>query len=176
MRNLLFALCLLPLASYGQKSAIGWQTFSIGAPALQILLPGEPLPQNANLPEAVQSYIKKYEAFYYQDGKGLVVTLMHVVYSVDVMSDVKGAIDGTNGQWERTGSKVAVLSTTNNKINGKNAIQQRGKLINGGQENDYMDIVIGEGAKLWQVIVMVPSKDTVLQTTMQKIIDSISIK
>lgn len=143
---------------------------------MKVLLPGEPTPQNPNLPKSVLDYIKKYEASFYEDGHGLVVTIMHVVYAVDVVSDLSGALEGTNGQWQTTGSKVAILSTTHNRISGKSSIQQRGKLINGGDENDYMDIVIGEGPKLWQVIVMVPSKDTERLTTLQKIVDSITFK
>jgi hypothetical protein len=116
-----------------------------------------------------------YDAAYLKDdAKGIVVTMMHLTYSDDVAADGNGAIEGTNGQWESTGTKVAILSTTEAKISGKKAIQQRGKLIQGGQENEYMDVVIVEGSKLWQVVVMVKANDASLKTIMQKITDSLS--
>jgi hypothetical protein len=122
----------------------------------------------------VITYIKKYISAYLRDqSNDYVITMMHVEYNNDVPADAKGAIEGTNGQWETTGSKVAVLSTTSNKISGKYSMQQRGKLIMGGQEHDYTDIVITEGSKLWQVIVMVRANDTSLKTVMQKVVDSI---
>ena len=153
-----------------------WQNFSIGNPPMKVLVPGEPTPQNVTLPKTVQDFVKTYQASYYEDGHGLVITIMHVVYSVDVVADLSGALEGTNGQWKATGSKVAILSTSHNRITGKSSIQERGKLINGGEENDYMDIVIGDGPKLWQVIVMVPSKDAERLKTLQKIVDSITFK
>ena len=72
------------------------------------------------------------------------------------------------------GTKVAILSTTDTKISGHKAVTQRGKLIIGGQESDYMDVVIVDGARLWQVIVMTRANDASLKSVMQKITDSIA--
>jgi hypothetical protein len=175
MRVLLFVFCFVPALVFGQGATSAWQGYTIGTPPLALRLPGTPSPQEVDLPPHVINHIKKYIWAYLRDeSNDYVITMMHVEYSNDVPADAKGAIEGTNGQWETTGSKVAVLSTTNNKISGKNAMQQRGKLIMGGQEHDYTDIVITEGSKLWQVIVMVRANDAALKTVMQKVVDSIS--
>ncbi len=175
MRVLVFFVCLIPALAFGQGATTGWQGYTFGTPALSVRLPGAPLPQEVNLPPHVIPHIKTYiSAYLRQESNDYVITLMHVEYSNDVPADAKGALDGTNGQWETTGSKVAVLTTTSNKVSGKYSMQQRGKLIMGGQEHDFTDIVITEGSKLWQVIVMARANNAEMKTLMQKVVDSIT--
>ena len=54
------------------------------------------------------------------------------------------------------------------------SVTERGKLIMGGQEHDFTDIVITEGSKLWQVIVMARANNAEMKTLMQKVVDSIT--
>lgn len=174
MRFMIFLALLIPVSLCGQ-TAHTWQDFSIGVPALNVKLPGKPVAQSNSLPQQVAGRIAKYEASYLKDDPaGLVVTIMHVVYADGVPADGNGAIEGTNGQWERSGMKVAIISTTDTRISGKTAIKQRGKLIIGGQEHDYMDTVVIEGSMLWQVIVMVKANDPDLKQVLQKITDSLT--
>jgi hypothetical protein len=175
MKVLNFLFLFLPLMAVGQNNSIAWQNFSFGAPALKVTLPGKPEAQSSNLPQSVKNYIKRYDAFYVRDdARGIVVTMMHLTYTDDVVADPNGAIEGTNGQWESTGTRVAILNTTEAKVSGKKSLQQRGKLIMGGQEHDYMDVVVVDGSRLWQVVVMTKTGDASLKTVMQKITDSIS--
>ncbi len=172
-----FIFCFLPILAFGQGTTPGWQEFSLGKPPLSLRLPGIPSTQKAALPAKAMSYISHYEGYYLQDDPGgLVVTIMHVVYANNVIADPKGAAEGTNGQWEATGSKVAVTNTTENKVSGRIALQERGKLLMQGQEHDFMDIIVVEGSKLWQVIIMVPSKNATLKSTMEKIASSVTFK
>ena len=91
------------------------------------------------------SYITKYDASYLKDeANGIVITMMYAWYANDVISDGMGAVDGTNRQWESTGARVAILNTDETKIAGKAAIKQRGKIIMGGEEHEYMDVVIAK--------------------------------
>lgn len=176
MRVLLYLFVFLPGWITAQDNA-SWRPFVFGKPSLTVQLPGIPSLQKTNLPPDVKAFITDYEAFYLRDEPdGLVVTMMYAFYANDVVADAKGAVEGTNSQWQGTGSKVVVSSTTENKISNKSSVQQRGKLVQGGKEYDYMDIVVVEGSKLWQVIVMVESKQESLQQTLRKIIDSISFK
>jgi hypothetical protein len=175
MRILFVLLCFVPALLIGQVSNLVWQNYALGSPALKVKLPGQPSPQEAKLPQQAMSYIKKYDASYLKDdANGIVVTMMYAWYANNVVADGLGAIDGTNNQWENTGTKVAIINTENVKISGKSAVKQMGKLIIGGQEHDYMDIVVVEGSMLWQIIVMVRANDTSLKAVMQKITDSIT--
>jgi hypothetical protein len=175
MKVIHFLFLFLPAMAFGQTDNLSWQYFSFGSPALKVTLPGKPQSQSSNLPQSVKNYIKRYDAFYTRDdARGIVVTMMHLTYTDDVVADPNGAIEGTNGQWESTGTRVAILNTTETKVSGKKSLQQRGKLIMGGQEHDYMDVVVVDGSRLWQVVVMVKTGDASLKSVMQKITDSIS--
>lgn len=173
MRIILLLLCSGPFWVSAQQE-FQWNKFSFGKPALTLSIPGAVEQQNTNLPADAKAFVEAYDAYYHKNGEtGLVVTMMHAFYKNDVQADKLGAVEGTNNQWEATGSRVVILSTTENKISSKSAVQQRGMLMNGGREYDYMDVVMVDGARIWQVIVMIPSDDKSLQPVLQKIVDSI---
>ena len=174
MRIVFFLFCFVPGVISAQQG-YDWQAFSYGTPALTLSVPGQVEQQNTNLPPDAKAFVSEYDAYYYKNsGTGVVVTMMHAFYKDDVISDKMGAVEGTNNQWEATGSRVVILSTTENAIDGRSAVQQRGLLMNGGREYDYMDVVAVEGSRIWQVIVMIPSDDEAQEPVLQKIIDSIS--
>lgn len=174
--RLLFLLFFLVPSLMSAQQNFSWKSFSFGQPALSLQIPGEVQQQNTNLPPDAKVLVRAYDAYFYRNAEtGLVVTMMHAQYLEDVEADKLGAVEGTNNQWEGTGSRVVVLSTTENKISGKSAVQQTGHLMNAGREYDFMDVVIVDGAYIWQVIVMIPSDDESMQPTLRKIIDSISI-
>ncbi len=174
MRILFFLFCLVP-SWLSAQSDVQWKKFNFGQPELSVLIPGETAAQNTNLPADAKAFVEAYEAFYHKNTEtGVVVTMMYAHYKDDVLSDKHGAVEGTNNQWEATGSRVVILNTSENKISSKSAVQQRGLLLNSGREYDYMDVVIVEGSKIWQLIVMIPSDDQSLQPVMRKIIDSIN--
>jgi len=176
MRVLILLLYLFPGLLSAQEN-FQWQDFSFGNPALSLQLPGIPAPQNTNLPSDVKAFVKEYDAYYHKNEKvGIVITMMHALYANDVQADKMGAIEGTNSQWEATGSRVVISSTTENPISAKSAAQQRGILMNAGREYDYMDIVVVEESKIWKVVVMIPSDDKSLQPVLRKIVDSITFK
>ena len=173
MRLVLLLICSGPFWVTAQQN-VQWESFSFGKPELSLLIPGDVNPQNTNLPADAKAFVEAYDAYYHKNGEtGLVVTMMHAFYKDDVQADKLGAVEGTNNQWEATGSRVVILSTTENKIASKSSVQQRGLLMNGGREYDYMDVVIVDGARIWQVIVMIPSDDKSQQSVLRKIIDSI---
>ncbi len=174
MKIFLFFLCLVPGILIGQPKSIVWHDFSFGSPVLHVKMPGMLTKQQTKLPPQAQQQVSNYEAYYLKDDpNGIVITVMHILYA-SVVADAKGAIEGTVGQWESTGTKVAILNTTETKISGQKAIMQRGKLIIGGQEHDYMDVVVVNGARLWQVIIMTKANDASLKSVIQKLTDSIA--
>ena len=175
MRLLLFLFCFTSLAAAGQESSASWQAATLGSPPLNIQLPGTPTPQATKLPQTVREKVKVYQSSYLKNKvEGLVVTLMYAEYAPDIVSDAKGALDGTNGQWETTGAKVSVLATQDIKVSGRSAMKQHGKLIIGSEEHDFTDIVIVQANKLWQVIIMTKANDASLQAMNQKIATSLS--
>jgi len=175
MRLLLFLFCFTAFAASGQESSASWQAATLGSPPLNIQLPGVPTPQATKLPQSAREKVKVYQSSYLKNSiQGLVVTLMYAEYAPDIISDAKGALDGTNGQWETTGAKVSIIATQDIKVSGRSAIKQHGKLINGGEEHDFTDIVIVQANKLWQVIIMTKSNDASLQAINQKIAKSLT--
>lgn len=173
MRKWFILLTFLPLVAQSQ-GLDPWMDFSIGSPALHINLPAQPSPQKPAIPPSIRAYFKKYEGFYLKDKpSGLVVTMMAIDYNPDIPADGRGAINGTNGQWEQTGMRVAILSTVDKKVTGKKAVYQRGTLIHGEKEHEFMDIVITEGNKLWQVIIMADKAKPALKDYLQRITDSV---
>jgi len=175
MRLLLFLFCFTSLVATGQESSASWQVATLGSPPLNIQLPGTPTPQTTKLPQTVREKVKVYQSSYLKNSvEGLVVTLMYAEYSPDIISDVKGALNGTNGQWETTGAKVSIIATQDIKVSSRTAIKQQGKLVIGNEEHDFTDIIIVQANKLWQVIIMTKSNDASLQAINQKIATSLS--
>ena len=173
MRNWFILLTFLPLVAQSQ-GLDPWVDFSMGSPALHINLPVQPSPQKPAIPPSVRAYFKKYEGFYLKDQpKGFVVTMMAIDYNPDIPADGRGAINGTNGQWEKNGAKLAILSTVDKVITGKKAVQQRAQLIQGGLTYEIIDVVITEGNKLWQVIIMADSTKPDLRDDIQRVADSL---
>ncbi len=176
MRGLFFILCSFPFLLTAQEN-LPWQPFSFGTPVLSMQIPGLPARQNTNLTPDVKAFVKAYDAYYHQNAdKGIVITMMHAFYENDVQADKMGAVEGTNNQWEATGSRVVISSTTENTISSRSAVQQSGILFSAGREYDFMDVVIVEGARIWQIIVMVASDDESLQPVLRKVINSVEFK
>jgi hypothetical protein len=175
MRILLFLFCISSLAAASQESTPAWQEATIGSPVLKLQLPGSPTPQDTKLPQTVRTHVKAYQSSYLKNViEGLVVTMMYAEYAPDVVSDAKGAIEGTNSQWETTGVKVAVIGTQDIKVSGRSAIKQQGKLVIGSEEHNFTDIVIVQGNRLWQVIIMAKANNASLQSMSQKIAGSLT--
>jgi hypothetical protein len=174
MRFFIILCILTPTLAFAQLDET-WIDFSIGSPALKLKLPGQPSPQNPSIPPSVRAYFKQYDAYYLKDKpRGLVITLMAIRYNDDITADGRGAINGTNGQWEQTGMQVAILSTVDKKVSGKNAVYQRGNLIQGEKQHEFMDIVITEGNKMWQIIIMADKKKPELRDDLQQIAESLT--
>lgn len=174
MRFLLIMFSFLPVLSKAQVNGT-WIDFSLGSPALHIKLPGQPSLQKPNIPASVRAYFKQYDGYYLKDKpSGLVITLMAIRYNDDITADGRGALNGTNGQWEQTGMRVAILSTVDKKVSGKKAVYQRGSLIQGEKEHEFMDIVITEGSKMWQIIIMADKAKPDLRDYLQRITDSVT--
>lgn len=173
MRFFMILISLLPTLAQAQVDAT-WVDFSIGSPALQIKLPGQPALQKPNIPSSVRAYFKQYDGYYLKDKpSGLVITLTAIRYNDDITADGRGALNGTNEQWEKTGMRVAILSTVDKKVTGKKAVYQRGTLIHGEKEHEFMDIVITEGNRMWQIIIMADKAKPALKDYLQRITDSV---
>lgn len=174
--RILFILCLCALSQSGmaQPSAFAWTDFSFGAPACRLKMPGVPEPQKANLPAEVLKRIKRYDAFYIDNEfNGIIVTLTHVAYTDDVIANQKGAIDGTNAQWRATGATIDVHTTEAKVISGKSGTEQQGSYKMNGKDYEFYDLVVTEGPRMWQIIVIIRSGDVMLRQTLNHLKNSI---
>jgi hypothetical protein len=161
----------------GQKSPFEWQEFSIGSPALTLETPGVPYPQEVPLPNDVLSFIRRYDAYIIEnEAKGIAVIISHVAYADEIKADLKGALEGTIAEWELNGSKVDILSTSEQMFSGKTGIRQSGLLYLETGLFNYTNTVIVEGSMLWQILVVIQTEDMTLQLVLQKILDSITFK
>jgi hypothetical protein len=158
---------------FGQHRPFAWQDFSMGSPALSYKMPGKPLPQGTKLPASVATYIKTYDGYYYEDRtRGIVMNMMFVQYTDTITADIANAAEGTFGQWRATGSIVDIQHKALLQISGRQSLVHAGFFQSGGQYNEFNSIVIGDGSKLWQVVVIIRAKDDDLKRTMKTIMDS----
>jgi hypothetical protein len=177
MKYLVFLLLFLGGELSGQVAGFSWQDFSLGTPALTFKVPFYPLPQEVSLPQSVADYIRQYDAFYIKEPeRGIVVTIMHVIYNDDITADVNGAVQGTIAQWRANNAQVEIQAASLDPISGKNAVRQMGRFVQDGKENRFANVVVGEGSKLWQLIIIVKAGDPNLQKAMDTMLSSLAFK
>jgi hypothetical protein len=174
MKYILIILCATSGLLTAQQTPFTWKEFVVGSPAMSIVVPGILIPQDAELPQNVAVYMKKYEAYYLKDEPyGMVITLMHLTYAGEIIADLAGAANGTISQWEATGAKVEIQTFTKLLTDGRNSVVQKGLFTIDGKESIFTNLVIGDGASMWQIVMIVPSKDETMGTTMKRMYDSI---
>ena len=177
MKYILIFFCCTTAMLTAQQTPFTWKEFVVGSPAMSIVVPGILIPQDAELPQNVAAYMKKYEAYYLKDEPhGMVINLMHLTYAGDIVADLAGAANGTLYQWEATGAKIEVQTFTKLLTDGKNSVLQKGLFNIDGKQSIFTNLVIGDGASIWQIAMIVPSKDETMSTTMNRMIDSIRFK
>ncbi len=174
MKYILIFLCATSGLLTAQQSPFTWKEFVVGSPAMSIVVPGILIPQDAVIPENIAAYMKKYEAYYLKDDShGMVITMMHLVYAGDIIADLVGAANGTLTQWENTGAKLEVQTFTKLLTDGRNSILQKGLFSIDGKQSIFTNLVIGDGASMWQIATIVPAKDETMAATMKRMYDSI---
>ena len=75
-----------------------------------------------------------------------------------------------------TGAKIEVQTFTKLLTDGKNSVLQKGLFNIDGKQSIFTNLVIGDGASIWQIAMIVPSKDETMSTTMNRMYDSIRFK
>lgn len=174
MRFILILFCFSSGMVTAQLTPFTWKEYMVGTPAMSIIVPGILIPQDAELPQGVAVYMKKYEAYYLKDDPfGMVITIMHLTYAGDRIADLVGVANGTLSQWEATGAKIEVQTFTKLLTDGRNSILQKGLFTIDGKESIFTNLVIGDGASVWQTVMIVPSKDETMGATMKRMYDSI---
>ena len=174
MRFILILFCFTSGLVTAQLTPFTWKEFVVGSPAMSIIVPGVLMPQESELPQSVAAYMKKYEAYYLKDEPyGMVITLMHLTYAGETIADLVGAANGTLSQWEATGAKLEVQTFTKLLTDGRNSILQKALFTIDGKESIFTNLVIGEGSSMWQIVMIVPSKDETMGATMKRMYDSI---
>lgn len=177
MKYLIFLLFFFSGEITGQVAGFSWQDFSLGTPALTFKVPFHPLPQNAALPQSVTEYIRQYDGYYIKEpDRGIVMTIMFVTYKDEITADVNGAVQGTIAQWRANNAQVEIQAASLDPISGKNAVRQMGRFVQDGKENRFANVVVGEGSKLWQVIIIVKAEDPNLQKAVDLILSSLAFK
>ncbi len=178
MKSIVFLFLVLAGEVFAQTAPVfKWQDFSIGKPALSLKVPMAPKPQNKNIPESVMQTIRTYDGYFIKDEtRGLVITMMHVDYSADITADVGGAVQGTISQWKNSGAQVHIRMVSMDPLSGKSAIRQIGTFVQNGQENQFANVVVGEGSKLWQVIIIAKVGDADLRSVMDTMLSSLAFK
>jgi hypothetical protein len=174
MKYILIILCATSGLLTAQQSPFTWKEFVIGSPAMSIVVPGILIPQEGGLPQDLAAYVDKYEAFYLKDeAHGMVINLMHITYAGQIMADLTGCANGTLSQWEATGAKLDVQLFTKLITAGKNSVVQKGLFTIDGKESIFTNLVIGDGPSIWQIVMIVPSKNEPMELTMKRMYDSI---
>lgn len=177
MKFLIFFFCIVHGALFSQGITYPWQDFLLGSPALNVRLPDTPMPQSTRLPQSILEKIKRYDGYYIKnENQGIVITLSHVHYAGEITADIRGAVEGSIGQWKATGATVDIKSTLTGSVSGRNGMQVKGTFNADGQDRNFALMVIVEGPKMWQISVLVKANDPDLDQVMQTIIESLIFK
>jgi len=177
MKYILFLLCCVSGVLTAQQDSFTWKEFVLGSPSLSIEVPGIVVPQESTLPQGIAAYVEKYEGYYLEDkAKGMVITLMHLKYAGQIYADLAGAANGTISQWEATGAKVDVQLFTKQITADRNSVIQKGLFTIDGKQSIFTNLVIGEEANMWQIVMIVPANDDTMKKAMDRLYASIKSK
>lgn len=177
MKYILILLCTASGLLTAQQTPFAWKEFVVGSPAMSIVVPGILIPQEGGLPQGIAAYVKNYEAYYLKDEPhGMVINLMYITYAGDIVADLVGCANGTLSQWESTGAKIEVQTFTKLLTAGKNSILQKGLFTIDGKQSIFTNLVIGDGPTMWQIVMIVPSKDEPMALEMNRMYDSIRFR
>ena len=162
---------------FGHKSSIltsEWQRYSPGQSHLSLLLPGEPQLTPPESPESIPN-IKEASRYRYSL-EAFSAEVSHVLYREGTSADIWKAADGTASALSQSPGVTEYRNTvTAIKRSGRAGVFISGSFKRDGNKMQIEAVLLGEGSKLWQVIVTHPASDRNAERASRKVLGSIAI-
>ncbi len=152
-----------------------WKVYSPGLSRLSLLLPGEPQPESfqATASGPAIRQVDRYQV----SVKEFRVLMWDVSYQEGAPADLnQAAHDLLASALKELGQVTEYQETvTPTKRSGRSGMLINGTFKRKGEPRQFRALLLGEGPRLWQVVVIHPASDDVATTASRSIIDSIRI-
>lgn len=151
-----------------------WKTYSPGQTQLSLQLPGEPQPANDKALESNPAVerVERYQITL----KDFRVAIWSTTYRAGTIADVRqAALDLASAL--KDSEEVTDYRRTMNVIShsGRSGMLVNGSFKNVGGQRLFRALLLGEGSKLWQVVVTYSDSDRTASNAALRIINSIKI-
>ncbi len=151
-----------------------WKRYSPGQSGLSLLLPGEPQPENANGPSPDPA-VKRLDRFLLSV-KEFRVAVWNITYQGEIPADLRKAAEGVAAALKESGEVTDYQETvTPTRRSGRSGMLVNGAFKRSGEERQFRALLLGEGDRLWQVVVAYPPSFRRARTASQRIINSVKL-
>ena len=153
-----------------------WKTYSPGESQLSLSLPAEPQPVGAEIPDSDRAKIRQADRYQFALER-FRVDIWNVLYADGVPTDIQQAAEGAiEGLRQSEGVTEFQDSKTLISRSGKKGMLVTGTFKRADETVDLHAILLGDGPKLWQVIITHPASDQNGSVAARRILQSIEIK
>lgn len=152
-----------------------WGRYFIGSSNASVELPKQPIAASVPLAESVRSQIAHLDASRVDAGD-IVVLLTYSEYKQKA-TNLDGSVSGAIAQIKASGTKTGIKSSSGKlRVSGKDARMLKLSFQSAGKLVSYSQLFIGDGKKLWQVVVGYPASSKSGAGTAQRILSSVQFK
>ncbi|HKQ05629.1 MAG TPA: hypothetical protein VJ464_10885 [Blastocatellia bacterium] len=152
-----------------------WRRYSPGSSQLSLMLPAEPQSQSAEVPESADEAISRVNRCGLAVGP-FKVDMWDISYKEGLPTSIEQAASGAV-EALRQSEEVTEYQDTKTPIDrsGRKGVLVKGRFKRRGEKMELEAVLIGDGPKLWQVIIIHPASDRNGVIASQRILNSIEI-
>lgn len=152
-----------------------WRRYSPGSSQLSLMLPAEPQSQSAEVPQSAAEAISQVNRYGLAVGP-FKVDMWGLSYKEGLPTSIEQAASGVV-EALRQSEGVTEYQDTKTPIDrsGRKGVLVKGRFKRRGEKMELEAVLIGDGPKLWKVIITHPASDRNGFVASQRILDSIEI-
>lgn len=155
--------------------ALEWQRYSPGNSTFSLLLPGEPQSESVELPEPLRAKVKQSNRFRLSVGS-LQVSVWSTTFLNEVPADIQKAAEGAVLSLRASpGVTGYVGHTTELTRSARPGMRITGTYERYSEKMAIEAMLLGDGPKLWQVIITYPTSERDAYTASKRVLDSVRI-
>ena len=174
MRLFFFLIVFVPILLRGQDAVIHWKEFSIGSPAMNINLPGDPEPMEVTISPSLLQVIQTYSAYQYIDNhNGMKVMIVFTAYDKPNATDLKKYEGQMISDLESKGASDIEFTSVPIDCLGKECVRLHGHLQLNGIKKIFTTSIIEDDSRVWKVVMYANQKGHNGKQLMESISNSI---
>ncbi len=171
----LSTLLCLTLGAGGLGAQSVWKRYFIGTSGASVELPKQPQSADVRLSDSIRSQLAQLDASRVDAGD-LVVLLTFSVYKSKA-TNLDGSVSGAIAQMKRGPNRTGLTASSSKlKVAGKDARLLKLKFVSSGKPISYAQLFVGDGKKLWQVVVGYPASNKSGPAVVARIFGSIKFQ